>query len=355
MKITVIGGGNIGTLMAAEMAYKGHAVTIYTSKPERWSKEITVLNDHGNVMLTGKLAGITGSLEEAVSEAELIWVAVPAELFVNLGKQLERFIQPGQMVGIVPGSGGAEFAFRGVIERGCTFFGLQRVHSIARLEEYGRSVYMLGRKRKLELGAIPAKAAAELSGMVSAFFDMPCTALPNYLSVTLTPSNPILHTTRLYAMFKDYKPGTVYPRNFLFYEEWTQQASEMLIACDAELQELCKTIPLDLSAVVSLRKYYESPTPEAMTKKISGIKAFKGLVSPMVQCAGGWVPDFNSRYFSTDFPYGLKLIKDLAGVFGVATPNIDAVWNWYAEFDPKHAVSAFELKVGKEELVELYR
>lgn len=33
MNITVIGGGNIGTLMAAEAANKGHNVTVYTSKP----------------------------------------------------------------------------------------------------------------------------------------------------------------------------------------------------------------------------------------------------------------------------------------------------------------------------------
>ena len=33
MKITVIGGGNIGTLISAEMAYKGHEVTVFTSRP----------------------------------------------------------------------------------------------------------------------------------------------------------------------------------------------------------------------------------------------------------------------------------------------------------------------------------
>ena len=45
MRITVIGGGNIGTLMAAEMAHKGHEVTMYTSKPAKWNKEISVLDE----------------------------------------------------------------------------------------------------------------------------------------------------------------------------------------------------------------------------------------------------------------------------------------------------------------------
>lgn len=355
MRITVIGGGNIGTLMAAEMAHKDHEVTMYTSKPAKWNKEISVLDEGDNVLMTGILKHITYDLAEAVENAELIWVVVPAEMFIGMGQRIVPLIQTGQMVGVVPGSGGAEFAFRGVIEKGGILFGLQRVHSIARIEEYGKSVHMLGRKRKLELGSIPARKSAQLNEIVGEMFDMPCTALPNYLSVTMTPSNPILHTTRLYAMFKDYKPGTVYPRNFLFYEEWTQLSSEMLIACDAELQELCDIIPLDLHAVMSLREYYESQTPEAMTRKISGIKAFKGLTSPMVECEGGWMPDFNSRYFSTDFPYGLKLIKDLAVVYGVKTPNIDIVWKWYEKFDSKHAAKAFHLECGKEELEEMYQ
>lgn len=51
MNITVIGGGNIGTLMAAEAANKGHKVTIYTSKPELWQNKIEVY-DINNTLLT---------------------------------------------------------------------------------------------------------------------------------------------------------------------------------------------------------------------------------------------------------------------------------------------------------------
>lgn len=355
MKVTVVGGGNIGTLMGAEMAYKGHEVTMYTSKPEKWNDEIEVLDDTSKVLLTGKLAHVTSDLEYAVKDAAIIWVVLPAELFLDFGKKLALYIKSGQMVGVVPGSGGAEFALHDVIEKGGILFGFQRVHSIARLEEYGKSVRMLGRKSKLELGSIPAKESGRISRLVSEMFNMPCTALPNYLCVTLTPSNQILHTARLYAMFKDYQQEMVYPKNFLFYEEWTQLSSEILFDCDEELQKLCKAIPLELSDVMSLKKYYESPTTEAMTRKISGIKAFKGLVAPMIKRANGWVPDLNSRYFSTDFPYGLKVIKELAVAFDVKTPTIDTIWNWYVKFDNKRAEKAFKLTEVRKNLVEMYQ
>jgi hypothetical protein len=40
------------------------------------------------------------------------------------------------------------------------------------------------------------------------------------------------------------------------------------------------------------------------------------------------MPDFTSRYFTEDFPYGLQFIKNLAVKHGVATPTIDLILNW---------------------------
>ncbi len=355
MKITVVGGGNIGTMMAAEAACKGHEVTVYTSTPERWQKEISVYNAEDKLLLTGTLSRVTDSMEMAVKDADYIWVVMPAQLFTGLASKMLPYVHKGQKIGFVPGSGGAEFAFREIAAKGCTLFGLQRVHSIARLKEYGKATYQLGRKSSLQIGAIPASETAGICKMMENIFDMQCDGLNNYLSVTLTPSNPILHTARLYSMFQDYKQGDVYPRNFLFYEEWMDYSSEVLIACDRELQELCKAIPLELGSVMSLRDYYESRTANAMTKKIRGIKAFKGLTSPMKEAEGGWVPDWHSRYFTADFAFGLKIIKDIAEMFGVATPNIDMIWKWYERTAMEDDVQVFHTELTADEFVKMYR
>lgn len=354
MKTTILGGGNIGTLMAAEFAKKGHDVTVYTSKPEKWSNEIEVYDASDRLLKSGVIKKTTDSIEEALDGAEYIWVVMPAQLFSSLAKKMTPYLKAGQYIGVVPGSGGAEFAFHDAIKKGCTLFGFQRVHSIARLKKYGHAVYELGRKDELQIGAIPSDKTVEICGKVSAMFDMPCVPLSNYLSVTLTPSNPILHTTRLYSIFKDHTEGKVYPRNFLFYEEWDDPSSEMLIACDGELQKLCDVIPLDLKSVKSLRDHYESHTVDAMTKKISSIKAFKGLKSPMTETENGWVPDWNSRYFTADFSFGLKIIRDIAKMFGVDTPNIEKVWEWYLNAAKVNKDSYFENKLDKDSFLKLY-
>ena len=87
MKTTILGGGNIGTLMAAEFANKGHDVTGYTSKPEKWSNEIEVYDASDRLLKSGVIKKTTDSIEEALDGAEYIWVVMPAQLFRRLQKK----------------------------------------------------------------------------------------------------------------------------------------------------------------------------------------------------------------------------------------------------------------------------
>jgi hypothetical protein len=43
---------------------------------------------------------------------------------------------------------------------------------------------------------------------------------------------------------------------------------------------------------------------------------------------GGFVPDFGSRYFTEDFPYGLAIVRRLAQENGVPSPTIDRICEW---------------------------
>ena len=329
MKICVIGGGNIGTLCAAELAAKGCAVAMLTSRPEAWSDTLSVFDAEDHLLFRTDGVHATSDAAEAVSGADQIWITQPAFLFDSLCEQLLPHVRSGQMLLVIPGSGGAEFSFRPLLQKGLQLCGLQRVHCIARLKKKGESVFALGRKPSLSLGAIPASAASHWAAEITRLLEIPCEALPNYLSVTLTNSNPILHTSRLYSMFRDYTPSMTWDHNILFYVEWTDDASEIMLACDAELLRVCDTLPLDLHAVKSLREHYESDTVEKMTKKISGIRAFQEITSPMKLTEAGWIPDFSSRYFTADFPFGLKVFRDIGQLAGCDMPNINRLWDWY--------------------------
>lgn len=132
------------------------------------------------------------------------------------------FLKPGVMIGIIPGNGGGEAAFKPAIKKGAIVFGLQRVPSVARLVEYGKSVCTTGYRKTLYVAALPKKYTQQCCRIIADGLQMRCEQLPDYLNLTLTPSNLILHTTRLKTLFKDYIPGkTFYDSVPLFYEEWS--------------------------------------------------------------------------------------------------------------------------------------
>lgn len=329
MRICIIGGGNIGTQFACICASKGHGVNMFTSKPELFSTELEVIDENDHITV-GKIVKATNDLKEAVEGCQILFVTYPAFKLQQLAEELAPYVVSGMHICVIPGTGGAEFAFAELIRKGVTLLGLQRVPSVARLEQYGKRVRCEGLRDALFLASIPSERAGDMCTFLEELWGIPCKALPNYLSVTLTPSNPILHTTRLKTLFGDYHEGMTYSKNPLFYGEWDDSSSALLLACDAELQTVCHTLDcLDLSDVRSLKLHYESDTVEAMTKKIRSIPSLHNLHSPMKKIGDGWVPDLSSRYFTADFPFGLALIEQFAKICCVPVPNISHIMEWY--------------------------
>ena len=332
MNITIVGGGNIGTQFAVHCAHKGHNVTIFSSKPERFEKKLFCVDAQGNCTLSGEIAGATADPEKAFSAADVIFVTVPADCMAQYAKRIAPYATETMKIGLIPGTGGGECAFGVCREKGAVIFGLQRVPAVARLTEYGKAVCSTGYRGLLHAAALPKKETESCCRLLESIFDIPCQALPDYLNLTLTPSNPILHTTRLRTLYGDYAPGVIYERIPLFYQEWSDESSRLLIACDAEVQQLCAAMTeFDLSGVRSLKEHYESDTVEKMTHKISHIPAFQGLTSPQKAVEGGFIPDLGSRYFTADFSYGLAILVQVAQMAGLATPNMVETLQWYQD------------------------
>lgn len=218
------------------------------------------------------------------------------------------------------------------MDRGAIIFGLQRVPGVARLVEYGKCVRATGYRDQLYVAALPHDETERCCEIIEGILDIRTSPLPNYLNLTLTPSNPILHTTRLRTLYGDYHDGVVYDHVPLFYEEWSDESSHLLLHCDDEVQEICRRLSMfDLTHVRSLRLHYESPTPEALTQKLRSIKSLHGLPSPTMSVEGGYIPDWNSRYFTADFPYGLSILVQIADLVGVEAPYMKATLDWYHE------------------------
>ena len=327
--IAVVGGGNIGTQFACAFADAGYKVNLLVSDPSIFDGELEIVDESDNIT-RGTLNKVTSSYEDAVKDATIIFVTHPAFRLKTVAEQLLPFIDASKSICVVPGTGGAEFSFSECVRKGAGLYGLQRVPCVARLVQRGKRVRCEGLRLRLHIGEFNGGKADELCRFFEQIWHIPCDKVPNYLNITLTPSNPILHTTRLKTLFGDYQNNRIYDKNPLFYGEWSDESSRLLLACDDELQNVVKLLDkMDLSYVKSLKIHYESNTAEELTAKMQSIKSLHNLTSPMKQVEGGWIPDFGSRYFTADFPYGLAIIEEICALLNYDAPNIRETMAWY--------------------------
>ena len=208
-------------------------------------------------------------------------------------------------------------------------FGFQRVPFISRIINYGHFAELKGYKDSLSVAVEQTDKKEEVRATLEKLFMTPTKLLDSYYEVSLSNSNPLLHTARLYTMWKDWKTGTSYEHNPFFYADWTLEASELLIAMDKEFQTLISKLGLKKGCIPTLLDYYESYDANSLTKKLCSIPAFQGILSPMtVNMFGRFEPDFSSRYFTEDFPYGLRFIVETAKKQMVEIEKIKEVYKW---------------------------
>lgn len=328
--ITICGGGSLGHVIAGWISARGHAVVnILTNRPEKWNHEIKVDTPDG-LVLGGEIAKISNKPDDIIPESDVVLLCLPGFLIEGELHKIKNHLNPKTFVGSVFSSTGFFFEAIKVLGDKQPLWGFQRVPFISRVEEYGKSAHLLGYKdgHNIAIENVSNEEKVQFASMMQVWFERSITILNNYYEASLTNSNPLLHTSRLYTMFGGENEGKVFDQMIFFYEEWTEAAADMYIKMDEELFNLLKVLPVSPNYLPTALDYYESHDAKSLAAKLVSIKGFKGITSPMKQVDGGWVADFESRYFTEDFPFGLKYIWQLAHEKGISCPNIDKVYEW---------------------------
>ena len=328
MQICICGGGSLAHVCAGVLASDtNNSVSILTRRPSEWHDSIEVFDPNGRTFV-GHIKHISAAPSEVVAGAEVVLLCLPGYAIAEVLQQIKPYLSARTYVGSIVCSTGFFFFAHELLNPVTPLFGFQRVPFIARTVTYGKSANLLGYKSEVAVTIEHEVDSQEhLRQWIEAAFHTPTRLLNHYYEASLTNSNPILHTSRLYSMWKDWN-GAPFPANTPFYREWTLEASEILITMDEEFMRLLDHLPVDKRQIPTLLDYYESTDAASLTRKISSIQAFQNILSPMTETPEGWIPDFKSRYFTEDFPYGLQFIKNLAVLHRVETPQIDQVLEW---------------------------
>lgn len=234
MKICICGGGSLGHVCAAFFAAQGEDVCILSGHPDKWHNEVTCY-DKRNKCYYGTLRCVSSDPQKVVADANIVLLCLPGYLIKNTLESIKPYLHSSSIVGSIVSSTGFFFFAHEVLGKEYSLFGFQRVPFIARVRNYGKDADLLGYKPSLNVAIEPAqhttKSAEKIRYTLESLFKTPTVLLESFYEASLTNSNPLLHTSRLYTMWHSHN-GEPIENPQLFYADWTDVASEMLIAMD---------------------------------------------------------------------------------------------------------------------------
>jgi len=319
--VCICGGGALGLVVASVLSHTREvAVRVLTAHPQQWSKSIEAIDTAGKIY-QGELERVSDRAVDVIPQSDIVLLCLPGFLIEKSLRQIAPFVT-NQAIGSIVSSTGFFFQAHRIFASSVSLFGFQRVPYIARVREYGHSADLLGYKQQLYMAT--ENLPRDYEAMWAEWLQTPIAHLSNYLEASLSNSNPLLHPARLYGMWHDWKGETCNDQT-LFYAQWDELSSKVYIAMDEEFQKLCCKVGVKIPSVLD---YYESTDAVSLTRKLRSIVAFQTIKAPMKQTEKGFVPDFESRYFTEDFPFGLQIVKDLAQTHQIETPVIDRVLLW---------------------------
>jgi len=314
--ITIIGAGNGGFAMAADLALSGWKVNLY--ELPRFKENLTPLLKERGIHITGaantgfaKLPKITLDIEEAIEDAFCLMVNMVSLAHDEIAELLAPVIQEDQALFILPGNAGSlvfakAFRKKGkqmrapiaetlTLPYGCRKTGPTSVN-ISRL---------LG---KNFLAAFPSRNNEKALTLFQALY--PKTLLmTNVLEVAINNPNIILHPapSMLNMARIEFSKG-----DFGLYQEgFSPSVMRVMDGLDQEVMAIQKAFALP---VQSCKQLFETRYEKSFDEQFAFMRK-----------AGNRGPfDVRTRYITEDVPVGMVLIASLGRKLGVPTPTFDA-------------------------------
>jgi opine dehydrogenase len=323
MTVAVLGAGNVGCALAADLALRGHTVRVFTRSAARRAE----LRAAGAITITGAINGraevlVTDTVGEAVAGAG--WSCWPSPLRPCSGTPSRSFegTTDDQLICCDPGhSGGALFLAaefrRRHPGRQPRLAQLTTASHGSRLSDPTTvNVFGLGR---IGLAAFPANDVAECAEQLAPLLSGGLVPLNSLLEADLLNVNAVLHPAAMVANagWLEATGG-----DFAFYHHGIGPAVARVIEA-VEAERVALASALDVPTIPILEELERSGYTEP------GSAAGPGIHEAMCNSATVRTikapPSLDHRYLHEDVGWGLVPWMALAGLVGVPTPAMAAV------------------------------
>jgi opine dehydrogenase len=312
--ITVLGAGSTGHAAAADLALAGFRITLF--EQPQYKERLQAISERGGILIQGvarqgfaKISKVTTQIVEALTESDIIIVAVVATRHAEIAELCAPYLRDHQTVLITPGNAGSLIFARKLSEKGvkskvCTAE-LEGNLYPCRLVGPAEVLVALPAKTKY-IAAFPAKDNQRVVDELRDVFDvLPAT---NVFETALNSPNVVIH---LAGSLLNSGPIELSGGEYYLYKVGlTPSVLKCIEGVHAEKRALFEALG------------YADRSPLEFVKKVARqtefpeLTTFRELVGPT---------SLQHRYVREDAATGMSLVVSLGKMVNVSTPLSSAL------------------------------
>jgi opine dehydrogenase len=317
-KFCVIGAGNGGLAMAGHLAIMGVDVALWNRSEERISdiKQRGVIEVTGAVKGFGKIRLATTDIGEAVSEADVIMVVIPATGHADVAKVVAPYLNSGQIVILNPGRTGGAFEFANTLQKS----GVVENVIVAETQTFiyaSRAitpckVMIKGIKNCVPLASLPAYYTPKVLEIITPVYPQ---FIPgdSVLSTSFDNIGAIFHPALLLFNASRVEQN----QKFDYYIDGaTPSVVHILEAMDKERVAVATALGVRTHTAREWLYIAYDAVGKTLFEALQGNSAYEGILAP---------ESINHRYITEEIPTSLVPINSIGDMLGVPTPTIDSI------------------------------
>ncbi len=335
MKIAILGAGNGGCAVAADLSYRGHDVTLIKTSHAMHDDNFNYLLENGGHVVMSDfgengcmnpnddnrfekecyISSLTRDISK-IADAEIVFIYVQTLFHEAVIKNMAPYVRDGQIIIINPGYFSTAYTLKHWGRRDIAVVEAQSSFIDCRISEPGR-VKVGFRNARNPLGIYPS-AKKGFVGEKLEKLGFPFVYYGDIVSAALHNPNMIVHTVgavmSIPMIDREGKDFCMYHKAF------TEHVWNILEKLDAEKMDILEHLGCERLSYVEACKFRNSLDDSQDAKQVF----FDYAAMPTRAKA----PDrVDSRYINEDVPEGLVMLESLGIYLGIPTPVCTSLIN----------------------------
>jgi len=314
----VLGAGHGGLAMAGHLALMGFTVNLFNRTEER----IWAVQQRGGVELQGEIEGfgrlniVTHHIEEAIRDADVLMVVVPATGHRYMAEVCAPYLKDGQYIVLNPGRTLGAIEFLQVLKgKGCT---ADVIVSETQTLIYASRVTNPGQAKIFRIkNSVPLAC-------------IPSYKIPEVLKVVRTAYPQFAPGTNVFRTSFDNIGAVFHPAITVLNAGWIEDKYEFEFYVQGASPSVCRVLEtldeervavaaaLGINSITAREWLYRAydASGRNLNEAMMANVGYRGLAAPNT---------LNVRYLTEDVPMSLVPLASLGEMLGVATPTIRSI------------------------------